>query len=94
MTYTTVTGKNGVRYLKNNRFVKKDSIPQDILIKLNVGMKVEDEAIASGEHKCIFCGMVTKEYRLLDSKPVYVCEKDYYEKTFGEVAQKVRENAI
>lgn len=90
--YTTVKGRNGVRYMKEGRFVKKDSIPADILIKLDVGMKVE-EAIAPTENKCIFCNMPTKEFRLLNSQPAYLCEEHYYEKTLGEVAKQVRENS-
>ncbi len=91
--YKTIEGKHGTRYLKDGRFVKKTDIPADILIKLGVGMTdINEQAIGSNEHKCIFCGMATKEFRLLNSQPVYVCEEHYLTKTLGEIAQKEREN--
>jgi hypothetical protein len=93
MSYTAVPGPGGsIRYKKNNRFVKKSDIPADILIKLEVGMTdITEQAIEPEIHKCIFCNMVTKQYRLLNSKPVYLCEDDYYDKTLGQVAQKLNQ---
>lgn len=92
--YTAVAGPKGsVRYKKDNRFVKKIDIPADILIQLGVGMTNIDETPKEQElTNCIFCGMFTKGYRLLNLKPVYLCTEHYYEKTLGEVAQQVRRN--
>lgn len=95
MTYTTIPGPKGtVRYKKDARFVAKKDIPADILIKLGVGMtdinEVDQEAIEPDVHKCIFCGMATNQFRLFNSEPVYVCTDDYYDKSMGQLAQKVR----
>lgn len=88
--YTTTKGKNGVRYMKDNRFVSKKDVPADILIKLDVGMT---DVITTEEpeiKKCIFCGMATKGYRLLNQQQVYLCTEDYYDKNIGQIAQQVR----
>lgn len=92
--YTVVAGPKGsTRYKKDNHFIKRADIPADILIKLEVGMVNIDEKPQEPEvTKCIFCGMATKGYRLLNQKPVYVCMNDYYDKTMGQIAQKVRQN--
>lgn len=93
MSYTVIQGSHGPRYMKDSRFVKKADIPADILIKLDVGMKEvmpETEAKEPKTHLCVFCGMGTKQYRLLNQKAIYVCENDYYNKTIGQVAQEVR----
>lgn len=87
--YKTIESKNGIRYMKDGKFIKKDNIPADVLIKLGVGMQDIVDAIVPEPTKCIFCGMATKQYRLLDSKPVYLCMDDYYDKSLGQVAQKV-----
>lgn len=92
--YTIVAGPAGsTRFKYNNKFVKRENIPADILIKLGVGMdKIEEPVVQTVPevHTCIFCGMGTNIFRLLNQQPVYLCNDDYYDRTMGQIAQKVR----
>lgn len=86
--YKTINGKNGVRYMKDNRFVKKADIPADVLIKLNVGMEVEDKPVEKEPLVCIFCGMGTKITRFLNMQSIAICEEHYYSKNVGQTVQQ------
>lgn len=88
MTYKTVTGKNGVRYMKDNRFVAKADIPADVLVKLNVGMEVDDTPVEKEPLVCIFCGLGTKITRFLNQQTIAVCEEHYYSKNVGQTVQQ------
>lgn len=88
MSYKVVKRKNGVGYLLNGRFVSKASIPPDILIKLNVGMEVDEKPVVAEPKQCIFCGMATKIVRNLNHQAIAVCEEHYYSKNVGQTVQQ------
>ena len=83
--YTKIPSKHGFRYMKDNRFIAKDKIPEEELAKL-------EEPV--NEKRCIFCGMGTNMCRTVDSKIVYVCEQHYYDTTIGQIAQQLREKGM
>jgi len=95
MSYKTIKGPRGsVRYMKDGKMISKNSIPQDILIKLEVGMNDVSNIEVENIHKCIFCGQVTKQYRLLDQQAIYICQDDYYDKTMGQIAKQVKQKEL
>lgn len=89
--YKTIKGSNGVRYMLNGKFVKKSSIPQDVLIKLNVGMEVDEKPVEKQPLECIFCGAPTKIVRFLNMQTIAVCEEHYYSKNVGQTVQRFNE---
>lgn len=93
--YKVIQGSHGPRYMKDGKFVKKANIPPDTLIQLNVGMQDIDTTPVEPEiHKCVFCDQVTKRYRLLNQKNIYVCEEDYQDKTVGQTVQQANLKGI
>lgn len=85
--YKLVEGKNGKRYMKDNKFVSVNSIPISELEKL-FG-KVEPKRTTGKE--CIFCGQQSRFTRFVNVQVVYLCDQDYYDQTVGKIAQRMRE---
>ena len=90
--YKLVTGRNGVRYMKDNRFVKKESLPPEVWTQLKVNeISTEEMLNPKVDRSCIFCGEQSKLSRLLNAQTIYLCDNHYYSETIGKVAQRVRE---
>lgn len=85
MIYRKHPTKNGVRYTKDARFIKKDNINPHVLEKL----ETEDEVSDQGRY-CLFCGKPTTWTRLYNSTLIYLCKKHYHEVSLGKIAEKLR----
>ena len=85
--YQRIVHPNGYRYLKKGKgFVAEKNVPQDVLDSFTY-----DKPVVS-DKKCVFCGEVSKMTRVVNLRTVYLCEKDYYDKSIGKIAQKLQEN--
>lgn len=84
MIYKKVTGRAGNRYLADNRFISRDKIPVDILVKLDKTSEVKFDG-------CIFCGGEATHKRVVNEVSVALCNDDYYSRTIGRIAQQLRE---
>lgn len=92
--YKALEGKNGnLRYWKDRRFIKKEDVPEEILEILTPGHDVDTEAgpVLAPKKQCIFCGEDTNWVRVLNGQTIYICETDYYDKTMGQIAQRVNQ---
>jgi hypothetical protein len=83
--YKKVESVKGVRYLKDGRFIKHTEVPEDIKTELNNLPKPEPQ-----EKVCLFCDQYGKYTRLLNMQTVYLCETDFYDKSIGKIAEKLR----
>lgn len=90
--YKTFKAKGGsIRYMLDGRLVKKSSIPADVLIKLNVGMEVDEKPVEKKELTCIFCDAPTRITRFLNMQSIAVCEEHYYSKNVGQTVQRLNQ---
>lgn len=94
--YKTIKAKNGIRYMKDGKFVSKATIPANIYVELEgkePGNVVDDTDVKpeAPVKECIFCGKVTKLSRFLNMQTIPLCEEHYYSETTGRVVQKYKE---
>lgn len=92
--YKMIVAGKGFRYLKDNRFIPKATIPANIFVLLDEPNKVIDDSTIKLEapvRECIFCGVVCKKQRLVNGQTVAVCDDHYYSKNMGQTAQRIRE---
>lgn len=95
--YRKVMVRGTPRYLgPNNKFVKAENVPEAVLIRLRQEEFVDTTPVVV-DKSCIFCGRGDcRQTRLVNTQTIYLCEEDYYDKTIGKVAQKLKElkNAV
>lgn len=94
--YTKRKGLNdSTIFWRDKRPVKTLDVPSNIVDLLEHQDKVDDEnlKLESPYRRCVFDGEYTKLYRIVNQQPVYICQEDFHEKTLGQIAQRVRENA-
>lgn len=75
-------------------FIAKKNIPANIFRELEAGKEaVDDEGmqLEGNVKECIFCGQVCKWSRIVNMQTIYLCEEHYYDKTIGQIAQRMRE---
>lgn len=87
MIYRKHPTKNGVRYTKDARFIKKEDIPKAVIGELETKEEVEDQG-----RYCLFCGEATTWTKMLNSQLIYMCKKHYHEVSLGKIAEKLRDN--
>lgn len=93
--YSTQEGVRGsIIYKRDKRPVKTTDVPANIVDLLEHQPEVDDTnlKLESPYRKCIFDGEFTKLSRVVNQQTIYICEKDFYAKTIGEIAQQVRVN--
>lgn len=81
-------------YFKDGKMVSIGSIPQHILAEVDSDLKStapDATEIVLKYNECIFCKEHAKLSRLLNTQTLYLCNKDYYSKTIGQIAQQLRE---
>ena|SRR3990167_9516847 len=92
--YKIIKSKYGNRYMKDSRFISKDKIPADILIKLDRGeinQPLEEEKQKPVDKKCIFCGVESNWTRPINGQAIYICQEHYYSETVGKIVETLRE---
>lgn len=78
---------NSYRYMKaGSGFISVKDVPQSVIDSFT-----DDKPVVS-DKKCVFCGEVSKLTRIVNLQTVYLCDKDYYDKSIGKIAQKLQEN--
>lgn len=95
-----VRGKE--RFRKNGLMIRSDVIPEEEKEKLREEKKRKENAInqprpdepPKDEKACIFCGAHSRFTRFVNLRTVYVCDSDYYDKTVGKIAQKLKELSV
>lgn len=85
--YKVIETKNSVKYWKDNRFVKKDDVPEAIIEALKLEPTIDDQNLPEVliDKSCVFCGLHAKYSRRINNQTVYICELDYYDKTTGQI---------
>lgn len=85
-----------IRYMKNKKFISKKNVPGNYVPLIKVGEIFDDEGIKplAPLKYCVFCGEVAKMTRMLNGQTIPLCDKDYYDKTIGQVAQQIREKEL
>lgn len=85
--YKLIKGKYGNRYMKNNRFVKFDSVPQEVKDKLETSNAAEQ----LDPKKCIFCGEPATETRFIQLQTIALCSEHFYSKNVGHIVMRLKE---
>lgn len=81
-----------VEQLQTHPEVSEDSdIQLDVTVEPSDEVKLEIETARQPKRLCLFCGQHAKLPRLVNLQTIYVCDTHYYEKTVGQIAQKLRE---
>lgn len=88
--YSTIKSTKGVRYMRNGKLIKTIDVPEDVMELLKDHATVE-EAHEKTDKSCIFCGEPGNRERFLNGRIIYLCEKDYYDKTTGKTVQRLHE---
>lgn len=85
--YKAIETKSGLKYWKDNRFIKRDNIPDSILSILKPGENIDDANLPAVliDTSCVFCGDHAKYNKRINGQTVYICEMDYYDKTTGQM---------
>lgn len=84
--YKKVEGRNGVRWLKDGRFVKASEVPEDI--KQNYVVKKDLNK------KCVVCGDPKEHQRIVLGMMVALCDSDYYNLTYGAIAGLLKKKGL
>lgn len=74
------------------KMVAKSSIPEDILATMELEKPIDDTLPEF--RKCIFCGELGTERKLINGQGVDVCLEDYYSKTTGEIVEQLRDKEL
>lgn len=93
--YTKRKGLNdSTIFWRDKRPVKTTEVPSNIVDLLEHQPEVDDELLKleSPYRRCVFDGEYTKLSRVVNQQTIYICEKDFYDKTIGQIAQQVRIN--
>lgn len=83
--YRKITGKTGVKYWKDGKFIKKADIPASIFQSLELNPEYDESK------ECIFCGKPGTKIRQFNLMIVNLCDEDYFSKSLGKIAQQLRE---
>ena len=86
MTYTVKLNKhnNNLMYFKDGKLISKKNIPANELEKLEVA-----EGPKPKTRVCLFCGSPARYVRVVNLQIVDLCEKHYYDKNVGQIAQEL-----
>lgn len=79
--YRKITGKTGVKYWKDGKFIKKTDIPASVFQNLQTNPEYDDSK------ECIFCGQPGTKIRQLNLMIVNLCDIHYFEKRLGQIAE-------
>lgn len=85
--YKLIKNKHGNRYMKDNRFVKFDNVPQAVKDKL----ETHSAAAELDPKKCIFCGIYATETRFIQLQTIALCDEHFYSKNVGQIVQRLKE---
>lgn len=85
--YKLINSKHGNRYMKDNRFIKADDVPQEIKDKL----ETKTAAAEAPSKTCIFCGEAATESRFIQLQTIALCNDHFYSRTVGQIVQKLKE---
>lgn len=92
--YDFILVRGARRYRKNKKMVNKNTLPRDVMERYGlVGEQPPEETDEPHDdpRACIFCGEHSRFTRRLNGQTVYICDADYYVKTIGSIAQRLRE---
>lgn len=72
--------------------VKTTDVPSNVVDLLEHQDSIDDEdlKLEAPYRRCVFDGEYTKMSRMVNGQTIYICEKDFYAKTIGELAQQAR----
>lgn len=82
-------GETSLRYLKNSKFTKIETVPPEVLEKLEYAERIEYDDEPT-KRRCLACDGPQKRQRYLNSKTVDLCEWHYQHLTLGKIAERVR----
>lgn len=83
--YKKITGKTGVKYWKDGKFIKKTDIPASVYQALEINPQYDNS------RECIFCGVPGTKIRQFNLMVVNLCDEHYFNKRLGQIAQHIRE---
>lgn len=88
------TGIGATVYRMDNKLIKTADVPSNVVDLLEHQPEVDDTnlKLQTPYRNCVFCKDYTKLSRMVNQQTVYICEKDFYDKTIGQIAQQVRLN--
>lgn len=91
--FKIVKGRNGVRYMKDKKFVSVKNVPEDVLQQLTEDNVVGEQGVkpTPNSKPCIFCGKWGNKFKLVNQHTIAVCDGHYLTETTGRIAQKLRE---
>ena len=76
--------------MRDGKLVKTADVPEDVIEKLKDHASVQ-ESHEIVDKSCLFCGVQSKYGRLVNLKTIYLCEEHYYDKSIGQIVQKINQ---
>lgn len=86
--YKLIKSKHGNRYMKDGKFVKYDSVPQEIKDKLETNNAA---ATLLDPKKCLFCDEPATETRYVNMQTIALCSEHFYSMNIGHIVMKLKE---